>query len=90
MRWHFIAVLATVDPEVPLERAPVWKLALLTWIGLWPTVTLMMWKLRPQLSSLPVAAQTLIMTALIVPLMTWVLMPSLTHLFRGWLQRVHR
>lgn len=68
-----------------MHRSPVWKIALLSWIGLWPTVTLTMWIVRPHLASLAVPAQTLIMTAMIVPLMTWVLMPTLTRLFRGWL-----
>ena len=62
-------------------------MALLTWIGLWPTVTLMMWIVRPQLAELAVPLQTLIMTAMIVPLMTWGLMPGLTRLCRGWLCR---
>lgn len=64
---------------------PVWKMALLTWIGLWPTVTVVMWTVRPQIAGLPVALQTLLMTALIVPTMAWVHMPLLTRLFRGWL-----
>lgn len=68
------------------QPSQVWKLAVLTWIGLWPTVTVMMWTLRPQIEDLPVALQTLLMTGLIVPLMTWVHMPLLTRLFRRWLR----
>jgi uncharacterized protein len=67
-------------------RSPVWKMALLSWIGLWPTVTVMRWTVRPHLEGLPVAVQTLLLTAIIVPLMSWVLMPLLSRLFRGWLQ----
>lgn len=62
-----------------------WKIALLTWIGLWPTVTVVMWVVQPQLQDLPVPVQTLLLTAMIVPLMAWVHMPLLTRLFRGWL-----
>ena len=68
-----------------MHRSPVWKIALLTWLGLWPVVTLMMCTVRPLLADLPVPLQTLIMTAIIVPLMTWAWMPVLTRLFRGWL-----
>ncbi len=64
----------------------MWKLALLSWLGLWPTVTAMMLIVRPQIEGLPVAVQTLLMTGLIVPLMTWVHMPLLTRVFRGWLR----
>ena len=68
-----------------MHPSPVWKMALLTWIGLWPVVTLMMWTVRPLIADLPVPLQTLLMTAIIVPLMTWALMPMLTRVFRGWL-----
>ncbi|MBA3549581.1 MAG: hypothetical protein H0T76_24150 [Nannocystis sp.] len=64
---------------------PSWKIALLTWIGLWPTVTVVMWVVQPRLQGLPVPVQTLLLTAMIVPLMAWVHMPLLTRLFRGWL-----
>lgn len=68
------------------QRTDVWKLALLSWLGLWPTVTAMMLIVRPQIEGLPIALQTLLMTGLIVPLMTWVHMPLLTRVFRGWLR----
>lgn len=68
------------------QQSHVWKMAMLTWIGLWPTVTVMMWGVRPQIADLPIALQTLIMTGMIVPLMTWVHMPLLTRLFRRWLR----
>ncbi len=70
--------------KVPVP-APSWKIALLTWVGLWPTVTLVMWVVQPQLQGFPVPLQTLLLTAMIVPLMAWVHMPLLTRLFRGWL-----
>ena len=65
--------------------APSWRIALLTWIGLWPTVTVVMWVVHPQLQALPMPLQTMLMTAIIVPLMAWVHIPLLTRLFRRWL-----
>lgn len=85
MRWCRGPDPDIVDNEVIVHRSPVWKMALLTWLGLWPVVTLMMGTVRPLLVALPLPLQTLIMTAIIVPLVTWVLMPGLTRLFRGWL-----
>jgi len=73
-----------VANEVPVP-GPSWKIALLTWVALWPTVTVVMWVVQPQLRTLPVPLQTLLMTAIIVPLMAWVHMPLLTRLFRGWI-----
>jgi antibiotic biosynthesis monooxygenase (ABM) superfamily enzyme len=84
--WRSRSGAGIVANEVPLS-APSWKIALLTWIGLWPTVTVVMWAVQPLLAALPVPVQTLLMTALIVPLMAWVHMPLLTRLFRGWLAR---
>ena len=68
-----------------MQRSAVWKMALLTWVALWPTVTAVMYTVRPHLQDLSIPLQTGIMTALIVPVMTWVHMPLLTRLFRGWL-----
>ena len=63
----------------------VWKIALLTWLALWPTVTVMMWFVQPHLRGLPVPVQALVLTGLIVPLMSWVHMPLLPRLFCGGL-----
>jgi len=73
-----------VTNKVPVN-GPSWKIALLTWVALWPTVTVVMWVVQPQLRTLPVPLQTLLMTAIIVPLMAWVHMPLLIRLFRGWI-----
>ncbi len=73
-----------VANKVPVP-GPSWKIALLTWVALWPTVTVVMWVVQPQLRALPVPLQTLLMTAIIVPLMAWVHMPLLTRLFRNWI-----
>jgi hypothetical protein len=41
--------------------------------------------LEPLVEGLPLALRLGITTALAVPLMTWVLMPRVTRLLRGWL-----
>lgn len=64
---------------------PKWKMALLTALGLYPLV---LW-LFPCLTSLTAGVAPwlgkLLTVALAVSLMSWGVMPLLTHLFRAWL-----
>lgn len=66
---------------------PRYKMAVLTWIALYPTITLFSWLLT-QLSSfdLSLPLRTLVLTALLVPAMVYLLVPSLTRLLKPWLQ----
>ena len=59
---------------------------LLNWLGIYPTITLLLWLLPEELrSELPLPVLTLIVTAVVVPIMSYVVMPQLAHLFRRWL-----
>jgi hypothetical protein len=71
------------DPRPP----PRWKLALLTWLGLWPTVTAVTLVVAPLLREQPLPVQTLTVTGLVVPMMVWAITPLLLRGFRRWLQR---
>lgn len=64
------------------------KMVLLTWLGIWPTITVVLWVALPSLlAHFPLPVVTLIVTALVVPLMGYVVMPFLTSRCREWLQR---
>ncbi|WP_216329284.1 hypothetical protein [Deinococcus aestuarii] len=63
------------------------KLALLNWLAIYPLITLLLWVARPHLGTLALPLQTLLLTAVLVPTMTFVVMPRLTWIFRGWLLR---
>jgi uncharacterized protein len=69
---------------------PPYKMALLTWITIFPLITLVVELLGPLLEDLSVVLRLAITTALTVPLMTWVVMPRVTRLLRGWLYPDHR
>lgn len=71
-------VLATTPP-------PAYKMALVTWITIFPLITLIVLLTGPLLEDLPVAVRLGITTAIAVPVMTWVLMPRVTRLLRRWL-----
>jgi len=64
---------------------PPYKMALLTWITIFPLITGLVVALGPLLEELPVVPRLGITTALAVPLMTWVVMPRVTRLLRRWL-----
>jgi antibiotic biosynthesis monooxygenase (ABM) superfamily enzyme len=61
------------------------RMAVVTWLGIFPTVSLFLWLIAPLLAPLPFLLRTAVLTALIVVTMTWVVMPRLTKLLRGWL-----
>ncbi len=64
---------------------PPYKMALLTWITIFPLITGLAVALEPLLEDLPLVPSLGITTALAVPLMTWVVMPRVTLLLRAWL-----
>ena len=73
-------------PGQPAAAAPPpYKMALLTWITIFPLITAVVAVTGPPLKQLPLAMRLAITTALTVSLMTWVVMPRVTRLLRGWL-----
>jgi antibiotic biosynthesis monooxygenase (ABM) superfamily enzyme len=69
---------------------PPYKMALLTWITIFPLITGIVAATGPLLEGLPLVLRLGITTAVAVPLMTWVVMPRVTRLLRGWLYPDHR
>jgi antibiotic biosynthesis monooxygenase (ABM) superfamily enzyme len=64
---------------------PRYKMALVTWFGVFCTISLLNLLLIPLLSGLPALLKSLIITGLTVILLTYLIMPRLTQLFRKWL-----
>jgi antibiotic biosynthesis monooxygenase (ABM) superfamily enzyme len=75
----------SADPGAP--PPPPYKMALLTWITIFPLITGIVAATGPLLADLPLVVRLGITTAVAVPLMTWVVMPRVTRLLRGWLFR---
>jgi antibiotic biosynthesis monooxygenase (ABM) superfamily enzyme len=65
---------------------PVWKQAILTEIGLYPTVLVVAYTVGLLIAGWPLPVRSLVTTVLSVTLMTWVVMPVVSRVFRGWLQ----
>jgi antibiotic biosynthesis monooxygenase (ABM) superfamily enzyme len=69
----------------PVTPPPKWKVAVVTWLGICPTVYLMFLLFGDVLAPWPLFPRIIFLTLLVVPLMTWVVAPQLTRLFRPWL-----
>ena len=73
---------------MPDARPNRHKMALLTWVGIYPTITLTLTFLLPVLlPRFPLPIVTLIVTAIVVPLMAYVVMPLLLRRFGPWVHR---
>lgn len=64
---------------------PRWKIALITWLGIYPTVLVLFLTIAPYLEHWPLPLRTAIITALVVLVMTWLVAPTLTKWFHNWL-----
>ena len=89
----FIEGVASVRPVSGLglwfqsaqQGPPRWKVALVTWLGICPTVYFLFWLTGDMLKSLDLLSRTVLLTLAVVLVMTWVVAPQLTMLFRPWL-----
>lgn len=72
---------AAQKPQAP----PKWKMAILSWLTIFPTLTTFLMLTSPYLQDLHLVGRIFINTVLIAPLMTWVLMPAMARIFRRWL-----
>ena len=73
-------------PEKKTATAPPkWKMSLLTWLAVFPGVVLLSKFYHSLFPNFPSILLTLLVTLTLVPLLTWVLMPNIVKLFKGWL-----
>jgi antibiotic biosynthesis monooxygenase (ABM) superfamily enzyme len=66
---------------------PRWKMALVTYLGVVPSVVLWSSTLRPILKDSHWIVGILIVNGAVVATLAWVMMPALTRLFHQWLHR---
>jgi antibiotic biosynthesis monooxygenase (ABM) superfamily enzyme len=67
------------------HRPPRYKMALLTWAGAYALITAVLAVLGPAMASWPLMVRTLVLSVTMVVVLTWLVLPCLTRLFRGWL-----
>lgn len=73
------------DPGL-IRHPPRWKMALATWVGVWPTVYFISSLIAPRLSGWHPALATGAVTLIVVIALTWAVMPVLTRMVRPWLR----
>ena len=78
---HWFA--APVGPKQ--NPPPRWKVAVVTWMGICPTVYVLFLLLGPLLQSWTLLQRVMLLTSLVVIVMTWVIAPQLTQLLKPWL-----
>jgi hypothetical protein len=71
----------------PHSGPPRTKLALLTWVGAYAVILVVLAVGGPALASWLLALRALVVSGLMVGAMTWVIVPVMKRLFRGWLAR---
>ncbi|MCY0964746.1 antibiotic biosynthesis monooxygenase [Parathalassolituus penaei] len=70
---------------VSIAPPPRYKMTLVSWMALYPIVTLVFLIFGPWLQQVPLLLRTLLVTALVMVLMSYVAMPRMTRWFRPWL-----
>ena len=72
-------------PQLSVGHPARWKMAIITWLGVFPMVVMWANLLRPLTQNLHQVAGTAIVTVMVVASLAWVVMPMLTRLFKPWL-----
>lgn len=69
----------------PVKPPPRYKMAIVSWLALFPIVTAIFWLFERWLVLMPLIPRVAMVTAVVMVLMTWVAMPRLTKVFARWL-----
>lgn len=73
----------------PIIPPPRYKMAVVTLVGVLPTITALLYLMTPLMTGLPLFARAMILAPLMVFLLTYIIMPQLTRLFKRWLYPEH-
>ena len=88
MRTQFLTGLEswfTLPAQPGAPAPPAYKMAILTWVTIFPLITLVVVVSAPLIGSLPIVPRLAVTTLVTVSLMTWAVMPRVTRLMRRWL-----
>ena len=70
-----------------MKQPPKWKFAIMVWLAIYPTITLVSFLIGDIIKSWPLPFKTLLMTGILVPLMVFVLLPLLRKILGEWLHK---
>jgi len=63
------------------------KRAFLSWVAIYPIITLLLGLLGEYLVKIPLVLRTLVLTLILVPLLSYMIMPFLNRVFSKWLNK---
>jgi uncharacterized protein len=72
------------NPAQP--NPPLWKMALVTYIGVDVVTTLLFWIIGPLMQNWSFLIRNSVFNIVVVACLTWIAMPLLARLFNSWLQ----
>lgn len=75
----------TLPGHNPVTPPPKYKMTVVSWLALYPTVTLIFLLFGPWLEQIPLLLRTLLITAVVMVCMSYLLMPRFTRWFAFWL-----
>lgn len=75
----------TLPGQNPVKPPPKYKITLVSWLALYPAVSLIFLVFGDFLQPIPLLLRTMIITGVLMPLMSYVLMPRFTRWFAFWL-----
>ena len=75
----------TLPGKPAIVPPPRWKQLLVTLVGAYPLVVLLSAFVLPRLADWPLLVRSAVLPIVLLTLMTYVVMPALTQLMRGWL-----
>lgn len=75
----------TLPTQLGKPAPPRYKMAVITWLGVYSCVMVLGYILKPILGNLPLFLNQAISIAIVVILLTYIIMPRLTKLFSKWL-----
>lgn len=76
--------------EAELPPPPKWKMFVLAFLGVYPTLNVVFFFMMPLVRDLPMWLRLLCTVPVISALMTFVVMPALSKLCHGWLYPPHK
>lgn len=75
----------TLPGQNPVTPPPKWKMTIVSWLALYPAVTLVFILFGGLLIQVPLLLRTMLVTVVVMLLMSYVLMPRMTRWFAFWL-----
>lgn len=63
------------------------KMAIVTWIVVYPLITLLLMSLEPLLQNIALPIRTFVLSAIMVPVMVYMAMPFATSHLSAWLRK---